>query len=221
MVNSCKFMPLLLYCVSEKHSPQEDRLRGVAGSPVLEREIGDLSVFYSESPASDPWLHAPIRDSAVAYHKVLRDLFSRTTIIPFRFPTILADSEELTRRFEARSVEYRALLGKFGGFVQMEAQISHAGSDATAAASGTAYLRERQARKHELDEMVSKLRRAFAARDWRVRSIHRGAGCYALVERSRVAEFNEKMKTLSVPAGLRVRISGPWPVTEFLERNLS
>jgi hypothetical protein len=209
-------MALLLYCVTELTAPQISS-PGVAGSRVKRLEHSGLASFYSDSTAADIWLSAPLRKSAQEFHGVQRVLFCSGAIIPFRFPTILEDGDKLRAHLEERSDEYTSLLARFANFVQVDITIRHTASSPPP--SGADYLRERQSRNRTLDEFTNQLRSEAGtlAKDWRQRSIANGLRCFALVERKQVQEFNERMKTVSMPSQLSARVSGPWPVAEFLD----
>ena len=104
----------------------------------------------------------------------------------------------------------------------MEARVSYSTPSGSAATgSGTEYLLERQRRQRALADFGAELGTAVVSvvGEWRQRSIKSGLRCFALVERNRIPEFKERMRSISVPAGLKVRVSGPWPVTEFLDLN--
>ena len=210
-------MSLLLYCVTGP-STSLPPVAGVSGSPVARFEHPDLAVFYSENTNPDRWLRVPLRTAAEQVHRVQQALFRSAAIIPFRFPAILEDQEKLRDHLTQRSSQYKSLLDRFATFVQMD--ITLTGSAAPAdRSSGARYLRDRQSRTHSLEQFASETRAHVnqLATDWRQRSIPNGLRCFALVERERVHDFNETMKSASVPAELTVRISGPWPVAEFLE----
>jgi hypothetical protein len=210
-------MALLLYCVADP-SAQLSSQTGVAGSAVSESEHTGIKVFYSENATSDIWFREPLRSSARQFHRVQRELFRASAIIPFRFPTILEDSAKLREHLGQRSTEFKSLLCRFANSVQMEVALAHA-TNPPATASGGDYLRERQARGRLLNQFASDLHRVAAplVKEWRQRSVSNGLCCFALVEREQVHEFNEKMKAISVPGELSARISGPWPVAEFLD----
>src|SRR5215831_3960626 len=100
----------------------------------------------------------------------------------------------------------------------MDLALTHA-TALQASSSCSDYLRERQTRSRLLNHFAADLHGLATplAKDWRQRSVANGLRCFALVEREQVHEFNEKMKTVYAPAELSVRISGPWPVAEFLD----
>jgi gas vesicle protein GvpL/GvpF len=210
-------MAVLLYCVANPSASLNSQT-GVAGSPVSTLEHSGLGIFYSENATADPWLRAPLRTSAEEFHRVQRELFSRGAIVPFRFPTILESENKLREHLGQRADEYKNLLQRFATSVQMDVFLTHATALSTNP-SGAAYLRERQERNRALEQFAAKLRTHAEplAKDWRQRSVSNGLRCFALLERKQVEEFNEKMKTLAVPSALNARISGPWPVAEFLD----
>ena len=216
-------MPLLLYCIAKPSALLNEPPVGVAGCPVSRLEVPNLAAFVSRNSDSGIWLRTPLRTSALEFHRVLVELFNSAAIIPFRFPTIFEDEQALTKPLDERSDEYNAFLEKFGYSAQMEARVSYSGDgDSAPAVSGTVYLRVRQNRKRALEDVASQLGIAVrsVAHEWRQRSMQSGLLCFALVERYRVAEFKERMGRLRIPAGMSVRVSGPWPVAEFLgEKN--
>jgi hypothetical protein len=162
-------------------------------------------------------LKTPLSKSANEFHRVQQEIFRRTAIIPFRFPTILEDRDKLRAHLEERLGEYISLLARFASFVQVDVTIRQAASSPPP--SGAKYLRERQSRNRTLDEFTTQLRSEAGtlAKDWRQRSIANGLRCFALVERKQIQEFNERMKTVSIPSRISARVSGPWPVAEFLD----
>ena len=214
-------MSLLLYCVAKPSALQDESQPGVAGTPVSRIEGSNLAAFVSRNDHHEVWLRTPLSTSALEFHRVLTGLFKAAAIIPFRFPTILESDQELAELLNQRSSEYNTLLSKFENWTQMEAQVSYSNPGGPAPTeSGTEYLLERQRRQRTLADFGSELGSAISvAGEWRHRSMKSGLRCFALVERNRIAQFKERMQSISVPAGLKVRVSGPWPVSEFLDLN--
>jgi hypothetical protein len=213
-------MSLLLYCVAKPSALQDESQPGVAGTPVSCIECSNLAAFVSRSDHREIWLQAPLSTSALEFHRVLTGLFKSAAIIPFRFPTILENDQELAELLNQQSSAYNTLLSKFENWTQMEARVSYSNPGRPApTGSGTEYLLERQRRQRMLADFGSELGTAVfsVAGEWRQRTMKSGLRCFALVERNRVAEFKERMRSISVPARLKVRVSGPWPVTEFLD----
>jgi hypothetical protein len=86
-------------------------------------------------------------------------------------------------------------------------------------ASGVDYLRTRQRRSDALQGIAKQIQELAGdtARSWHDRPASNALKLFALVGRDSVDAFRERLKGLSVPQNLNVRVSGPWPVTEFLE----
>src|SRR6266699_303572 len=203
-------MPLLLYCIAKPSALQDESQLGVAGTPLSRIEGSNLAAFVSRSDHREVWLQAPLSTSALEFHRVLTELFESAAIIPFRFPTILENDQELTELLNQRSSDYNTLLCKFENWTQMEARVSYSTPSGSAATgSGTEYLLERQRRQRALADFGAELGTAVVSvvGEWRQRSIKSGLRCFALVERNRIPEFKERMRSISVPAGLKVRVS--------------
>jgi hypothetical protein len=186
--------------------------------PVLRFEHSGLAAFYSENATPELWFRAPLKPSAAEFHRVQQELFRTEAIIPFRFPTILENQDALRTHLDERSTDYKAWLRRFADYVQMDLSLTHA-TGAGAPSSGADYLRQRQSRTHLLEHFASDLRQQATPllKDWRQRSAQNGLRCYALLDRKQVVEFNEKIERISVPEDINARMSGPWPVAEFLD----
>ena len=94
-------------------------------------------------------------------------------------------------------------------------------TSATVKTSGTEYLRARQKQSEELQGVADRLRQCAGgvAKDWRDRSVQNTLRVFTLLDRDSVSELKGRLRELSVPVGVTVRITGPWPVTEFLNLN--
>jgi Gas vesicle synthesis protein GvpL/GvpF len=213
-------MAILLYCIAKGDGKAINSLTGVAGDPVVRAEIGPLATFTSQNTDSAVWLRSKLRASALEFHRVLSEVFKSAAIIPFRFPTIFENEEQLAEHLRERSTEYKALLEKFSAVVQMEIRLTYPGLG-TSSGSGTEYLKERQAKVRAIERFESDVHAILSSlvKDWRQRASKDGVRAFALVDRDRVAEFRNTMLAASVPNGFNVRISGPWPVSEFMEQS--
>jgi hypothetical protein len=213
-------MSILLYCVAEKSRAPAPSV-GVACLPVSRSESNEIVALFSKGASADVLTGTPLRESAQQFHHVLQQVFSGGAIIPFRFPTLMKDEAELSARLQENSASYSSYLRKFKNSVQMEAVISYSdfSSGVTAKTSGTEYLRSRQKHLEELQGAASQLRDCAgdAAKDWRDRSIQNALRLFALVDRDRVPTFKDTLRDFKVPSRLTVRVTGPWPVTEFLD----
>ena len=210
-------MPLLLYCMIDGDLQVAPPPHGVQEAAVEQVCDAELCCFFSqiERLASDP---ASVKASAFQFHSVVSSVFAHTAVIPFRFPTLVADANELKSHLREHAAEYRHVLVRLHGMVQMEIRISVAAPDANRE-SGAQYLRGRQERHARLRDAASNVRQATQSvvGDWRERETNEGWRCYALVERSRIAQFQEVVRSVEAPDGLQMTVSGPWPATEFIK----
>lgn len=213
-------MAILLYCIAKGGAETASPLTGVAGDPILRVEIGNLAAFTSSNPDKFNWLHAQLQSSALQFHRVLSDVFKSTAIIPFRFPTVFDDEEQLMQRLKKRAGEYTALLEQFRDLVQMEIRVTDPNLKKPAE-SGTQYLKVRQTVTARIDKFTVELRATLSdiSQDWRQRPSKEGVRAFVLIDRKHVADFRDKMRDTPVPRELSVRASGPWPVSEFIEQS--
>lgn len=212
-------MAILLYCIAKRDVQVRTSLTGVAGDPVVRAEIGPLATFTSHNADSAVWLGAELRASALEFHRVLSEVFKSAAIIAFRFPTIFESEEQLAEHLQERSSEYNGLLERFSDMVQMEIRLTYPGLG-TPSGSGTEYLKERQTTARAIERFESDVRAILSSlvKDWRQRTSKNGIRAFAIMNRDQVVEFRNIMQNASVPDGFNVRISGPWPVSEFIEQ---
>lgn len=213
-------MPILLYCIIAE-SASSDVGAGVAGLPVLHCKEAGLDALFSRDTSAENWTAAPLKESAREFHKVLHRAFTSHAIVPFRFPTLMRDEEELSSHLRDNAAEYSTRLKKFADSVQMDISIActETASPAAAHASGAEYLRTRQKQSDNL-EMVAKQIQELAgdtAQAWRDRPASNNLKLFAILDRAALVAFHERLKRFPVPPNFTVRVSGPWPVTEFLE----
>jgi gas vesicle protein GvpL/GvpF len=211
-------MAILLYCVAKSDAPDTELLTGVAGDPVLRVELADLAMFISSNTDKSNWLCPKLQSSALEFHRVLSEVFKSTAIIPFRFPTIFDDEEQLSERMRDRAGGYAVLLDKFRELAQMEIRITNPDLKKPSE-SGTEYLKLRQTSTSMIDKFTAGLRTTLSelSQGWRQRSSKDGIHAFVLIHRNQVTDFRNVMRDTPVPGELSVRVSGPWPVSEFIE----
>ena len=213
-------MAILLYCIAKPDVQVSNSLTGVAGDPVVRVEIDRLAAFTSRNSDSSIWMRPRLQASALEFHSVVSEVFKSAAIIPFRFPTIFENEKQLMESLQERSSEYDGLLEKFRDLVQMEIRLKNPDLK-TPPESGTQYLKIRQTATRMIEKFASELRATLSplSPDWRERPSKDGLRAFALVERGRVEEFGRIMLNMPVPDGFSVRVSGPWPVSEFIEQS--
>jgi len=209
-------MPLLPYCIVEAGLQLSVSPRGVQGAAVEQVCDAGLCCFYSRVGSLPPDASS-VKQAALEFHAVVSSVFNQAAVIPVRFPTLVADLNELTAHLGSRAAEYREALQRLRGLVQMEIRISTSAQETTAG-SGTQYLRNRQQRTAGLEEAASNIRAQMQSilADWRERETSKGWRCYALIARSDVMKFQGMVRSLEAPVGLQLAVSGPWPATEFI-----
>jgi hypothetical protein len=213
-------IPLLAYCVAE-HQTQIDSLgTGVEGAPVRWIDAGGLRCFVSDFAAQMPY--APVPEMVKAFNQVLQRIFGQAVIIPFRFPTIL-ESEDMLRHFvESRAAAYRDALKRLRNKVQMDVRVSFEAPESvnsSSSQSGRGYLEGRRGRYQKAQSVMDEFRRVSnsLAEGWIQRDTSFGIRGFALVDRSSLAVFLEKIGTVITPADISARLTGPWPPSEFVE----
>jgi Gas vesicle synthesis protein GvpL/GvpF len=210
-------MSFLIYCVTETSASNSLAHAGVGSLLVETVEHNGLRCFVSESKSVSP---KDIRDDALIFHRVLKDIFQLAAIIPFRFPTILSDHSEVIAHLTEHSKEYTSALSRLRDLVQMELsiQFKESGPDTPAKLSGTEYLRHIQARRAKLEMVGQEFRQLGAGliKAWRQRDSTHAIRCFALIDRTGVKDFQREIGNIPIHSELTARLSGPWPATQFL-----
>ena len=216
-------MPCLLYCVTQP-TPRIDVALVVCGAPVASREMLGVRVYWSDLQDVEPCLGAAeaMKQAALQFHQVLRDILASTTPVPFRFPTLVDSSDNLEQHLAAEQELYREALARVEGAVQYEVIANWTDEPATDAAkpiSGREYLKRRQEAAGRVAAVESKLKRvtADAVREWRGRQERKTYRWFALVPRECRERFLAGLRGAGGSEGVRLRLSGPWPPSEFVE----
>lgn len=215
-------MPVLAYCITEAEPEIVVPQAGVGKAEIRSLHEAGLRCFVSDYSNQVPVKGKSAPEPALAFGRVLHEIFRQVAVIPFCFPTILADEGEIAAFVREHAAEYRENLARLRHSVQIEIQISHqsrAQQGGLRDQTGKDYLRKRQMRHHELAAALQEFRQAGQewTEDWREREVAGGIRGYALVPRASVQAFLQKMENLPVTTGLQARVSGPWPATQFLK----
>ncbi len=210
---------VLAYCITEQKGQIDFPLWGVEEAAVRCINAGVLCCFASDFHKRIP--DEPVPEMVKAFHRVLQRIFSQTVIIPFRFPTVL-ESEDALRQFaETRSAEYASALHCLRNKVQLDIRVTvlSAGAPQTSRQSGKSYLESRRTQYHEVQAILAEFRRVSdsLAEDWVLRDTPSGSHAFALLDRSSLSAFVEKIGRVVTPAGISARVTGPWPPSEFVE----
>ena len=220
-------MSLLAYCIVEASAPVNISRSGVGNMPVESVESQGLRMFISR--AGESVATTPGRDGALMFHGVIEEAFRQVAIVPFRFPTILPDESGASAYLSDHSAEYREVFNRLRSMVQMEIRLQYKEPPASPQTlsppetrikpSGTEYLSRIQSELTRLEAAANQLQRACGtlAQDWRQKASRRSMTCFVLIERVGIRDFQIQLEDIAVPPELAVRLTGPWPATEFLK----
>src|ERR1019366_3692787 len=215
-------MPILLYCVT----PPDPVVRvdsGVGDSSVQSQAAINLRLYWSELADPGACLGNPevMKKSGQQFHQVLRQILAETTPLPFSFPTLLENAGALEEQLAAEQELYRAALARIGDAVQYEIVGSWAAdeqADLATPVRGREYLKRRQEAAGRIAAIDNKLKSVTggAVREWRSRQERRAHRWFALVPRDCGERFVASLRSAGPSEGVRLRLSGPWPPSEFI-----
>jgi len=215
-------MPSLLYCVTQP-SPTVSVSAGVCDAAVSSRELLGIRVYWSEVDHPEVALGEPepLKKAALQFHQVLHEVLSVTTPIPFQFPTFMESTESFQQQLASEQESYRQALERIGNAVQYEIVGTWADkqqADFATPVSGREYLKRRQEALGRIAAVESKLKSVTAGsvREWRARQERKTHRWFALVPRDHRERFIASLRTAGASQGVRLRLSGPWPPSEFV-----
>ena len=215
-------MACLLYCVTQPGAAVPIA-NGVCSANVDSREMLGVRVYWSEVADVQTCLGTPeaAKQAALQFHQVLREILNITTPVPVRFPTLLDTSENLEQHLAGEQELYRDALARVDGAVQYEIVATWPEAqptDSAAPVSGREYLKRRQQETERISAIESKLKSVTtdAVRDWRGRQERRNYRWFALVPRDARERFLASLRSAGGSEGVRLRLSGPWPPSEFV-----
>lgn len=215
-------MACLLYCVTEP-SPEVTLAAGICQTAVQSRELLGIRLYWSNIDDPETCLGAAesLQKAAVQFHQVLRDVLAVTTPIPFRFPTLLESQEVFEEHLSPEQALYRDALARVGNALQYEivgTWTDDQESDFSKPVTGKEYLQRRQQVSGRVSAVESKLKSVAAdsVREWRGRQERKTHRWFALVPRESRERFLASLRTAGGSEGIRLRLSGPWPPSEFV-----
>jgi Gas vesicle synthesis protein GvpL/GvpF len=211
---------VLAYCVAEQQTQFSSLGAGVEGAPVRWIDAGRLRCFVSDFAAQMPY--APVPEMVRAFNQALQRIFAQAVIIPFRFPTIVESEDTLRQFVESRAAEYSGALERLRNKVQMDVRIifkARESVNSSSSRSGREYLEGRWGRYQQAQSVMDEFRRVSnsLAEEWIQRDTPSGIRSFALVDRSSLAVFLERIGRVVTPADISARVTGPWPPSEFVE----
>lgn len=215
-------MPSLLYCVTQP-SPTVAVAAGVFDAVVSSRELLGVRVYWSDidNPEAAWGEPALLKKAVVQFQQVLREILAVTTPIPFPFPTLLESAEVFEQHLAPEQESYRQALEQIDNAVQYEIVGTWADeqqADLATPVSGREYLKRRQEAMGRVAAVESKLKSVTAdsVREWRARRERKTHRWFALVPRDNRERFIASLRGAGASQGVRLRLSGPWPPSEFV-----
>jgi hypothetical protein len=218
-------MKYLLYCICHQDPekfPEEPGIRTVAGH--------GLAVVMSrvDNPSATPGVSA-----LLAYEKVVERIHAVQDVIPLRYGCLMESEEQIVRLLEYHRQEYEALFDQLRGMTEMgirlllpECAAPLPNVPQTPVAAYLASLRTRHSAEAVLvpeetllaDQIDAQLAEWSAGQRRAVTSSPHGrllSLCY-LTPKPRVEEFRKKAREISLPRGVKLLLSGPWPPYNFV-----
>jgi hypothetical protein len=193
---------------------------GVQGESVRAIAASGLQCVVSDFQKEDG-AQKTLREAALEFHRILQNGLRKSAIIPFSFPTILEDEAAVAEHVREQAQEYKTVLSRLRGTVQMEISFT-SGETAPIAGGGTGteYLRTRQALYSRLRKASEAVRTAANGllRGWRERDSPGGLRGFYLIGDGKIDAFGDKVRAADLPEGVQLRVSGPWPATEFVKQ---
>ncbi len=215
-------MASLLYCVTQP-DPVVSIATGVCEAAVQSRALLGVRLYWSEIVNPEASLGEPesLKRAALLFHQVLREVLAATTPIPFRFPTLLEGEDVFEQHLAVEQELYREALSRVDKAVQYEVVGTWADeqqADFSKPVSGREYLQRRQEAAARVTAVENKLKdvTADSVREWRARQDRKTHRWFALVPRENRERFIASLRTAGGSEGIRLRLSGPWPPSEFV-----
>lgn len=142
------------------------------------------------------------------------------TPVAFPFPAIVPDVDALDvliREQEGGFVDTLACLGETFQYELIASWDADGRDDLATPVSGREYLARRQKSEARVAAMDSKLKMVTAGlvRQWRSRQERRSHQWFALIARNDRERFVRALRNAEPSEGVHLRLSGPWPPTEF------
>jgi len=208
-------------------APRRIGVTGVAGERLRVVAVGAVSAIVGDIRRAPKPTEANLRK----YDSVMRAL-ARTSpaLLPVRFGTQFRDLDELSLVLQSRQSSLRRLLRHVRNRAQMTIRmvVPVAGPNVNPSGSrrpsglrttGSAYLKDRAAEAAHAREIPGFDPARAAVRRWvkdeRVERHANVASVYHLIPRGSVDAYRAALDRAAHKAGLRLRVSGPWPPYAF------
>src|SRR5690242_4532054 len=178
-------MPLLAYCILENVSEIKIPVSGVQRQRIFPIAHQGVKCLLSQFNAATAVNNESLQDCALNFNRVLKDIFEQTAIIPFRFPTLVNEEQDIATYLQEHESELSLSLKRFQGMAQMEIHARSENTRREQHQSGRTYLRERQRQLATMEKLFSDFRKALGplVEEWRIRESADRVRCYVLIRR--------------------------------------
>lgn len=214
-------MACLLYCVTLISGDPIPNLIGVAEQPVIAHDAGDLRFYWSGVANPETLVEGASRKPAeLRYQQVLREMATRATAISLPFPSVVASLEDIDALVSEGRESYVTALTRLAGTIQYELTatwVENERADLATPISGKEYLKRRTENEARIAAIDTKLKTVTAGmvREWRSRQERRRHLWFALMACEHREQFIAALRGAGPSEGVRLRLAGPWPPTEF------
>jgi hypothetical protein len=197
-------------------------LVGVAEQPLIAQDLTGLRVYWSSVANPETLIEGASRKSAeLKYQHVLREIAMRATAIAFPFPALTPDPESIDAAVAAWREPYAEALIRLAGTIQYQLTATWAEDERTDRAtpiSGKEFQRRRAESEARIAAIDAKLKTVTSGivQDWRSRQDRRRQLWFALMARDDRERFIAALRSAGPSEGVRLRLGGPWPPTEFV-----
>ena len=177
---------------------------GVDGAAVESPWITPACAAFT--PSSTPSPADPeslIQRDALDFHRVTRELFQQSAIIPFRFPTPCLRWRKLTLTSTSMPRSTMPRCRNFATRCRWKSASASRRPQSPDAATGAAYLETRAQRARQVEQAIAACRAAINEEviDWRQRESSHGVRCFVLIRREAVGSFQQQIKQVRLDGG--------------------
>jgi hypothetical protein len=183
------------------------------------RDIGPVTVLYEEVSDAPP----PGRSAILEHGRRIVDLAELMPLLPMRYGTTVADSEELVELAGPRADEWSRRLAHVAGRCELVVHVDL--PEVTAppgpAQSGRAYLEARMTRLRRHERALAEVRRVLASWTEETRVLPDGRRLAVLLDKGDAEAARLALNAWGEESGTATSISGPWPAFSFCEEEPS
>ena len=210
---------IYVYAITDPFEAPED-LRGLHDAPLETAGTGPIRAVYSTHERLEP---TPEPSLLWRHDQVVERLMEAGGVLPLRFGTTFATTDELDPILVRDEARFERLLARVRGCVELSVRVGVTPTAEPDASSGTAYLQSKLATGRERDgaaeRVLGPLRELAKASS---RRTPRAGGAVLnesyLVGREAVGPFVAEVKALNARNGdVAVSCTGPWGPYSFVE----